>query len=149
MENLINENSPANSNDMTSQEIYVISYNSRGFNEMKQSFTRFLTSDKVVGNKIPILCNQENFLLRGNFHKILKAIPGFHVFINLNKGRPKGGMFIAVPDSLKNNVADASPGHWRIQAITIDLGSTKTLLINTYFPCDSGQLTGGNVEEAF
>jgi exonuclease III len=132
----------------------LISYNSRGFSEMNQNFMKTLTSDQVIGDKIPILCNQENFILRGNFYKILQAMTGFHVIFNpavknsLDRGRPKGGMFIAIPDEMKNQVVDVSPGHWRIQAVVIKSAKSKTLLINIYFPCDSGGHAGGNLEEA-
>ena len=78
-----------------------MSYNSRGFSATTESFIRNLVSPVTVGNKIPILCNQENFLLRDNSYKLVKALPGFHLVINqaikstLDSGRPRGGMFIA------------------------------------------------------
>ena len=103
----------------------IISYNSRGFSTMHQDFIKTLTSDKIVGDKLPILCNQENFILRGNFYKLRKACPDSHFVFNaalkstLDKGRPKGGMFIAVPNSIKSQVSDVSPGHWRVQAVII------------------------------
>ena len=137
-ENIVND-----LRDQTTHPVCVISYNSRGFSDIQQNFIKTLVSGQTVGNKLPILCNQENFVLRGNFYKILQTLPGFHVIINpavknsLDRGRPKGGMFIAVPDSIKGQVADVSPGHWRVQAITISSTSSCTLLINTYFPCDT------------
>ena len=137
----------------TTQQACVISYNSRGFSGMQQEFIKTLVSGQTVGDKIPILCNQENFILRGNFYKILQTLPGFHLFINpavktsLDRGRPKGGMFIAVPNSIKSQVTDVSPGHWRVQAVTISSSSSCTLLINTYFPCDSRQAED-NLHEA-
>ena len=48
-------------------------------------------------------------------------------------------MFIAVPNTIRGQVTDISPGHWRVQAINISSSSSNTLLINTYFPCDSRQ----------
>ena len=63
-----------------------------------------------------------------------------------NTGKPKGGLFIAIPDSIKNLIKDVSPGHWRLQAVIISSPSSKTLLINSYFPTDS---RNENVEEAF
>ena len=110
---------------------------------MHQEFMKTLLSDQVTGDKLPILCNQENFILRGNFYKNLQAFPDFHIFINpavktnLDGGRPRGGMFIAVPDSLKSQITYISPGHWKVQALVIKSSSSKTLLINCYFPCDS------------
>ena len=46
-------------------------------------------------------------------------------------------MFIAVPNSIKSQVIDISPGHWRVQAVVIESTASRTLLLNTYFPCDS------------
>ena len=123
-------------------KVSFISYNSRGFNEFKQDFMRFLLNSSVSSSQIPILCNQENFILRDNSYKLRKAFPGFHLLINpavkksLNTGRPSNGMFIAIPDSIKNNVEDVSPGFWRVQAATLSFQSSKLLLINTYFPTD-------------
>ena len=104
-----------------------MSYNSRGFSTMTASFIRYLVSKSVVGNKIPILCNQENFILRDNSYKLVQALPGFHLVINpavkitQDTGRPKNGMFIAFPNSIKSNISDVSPGFWRVQAIKIKL----------------------------
>ena len=101
-----------------------------------------MTSESVVGNKIPILCNQENFILRGNSYKINQALPDYFAIIKpavkkaLDKGRPRNGMFVAVPDKFKNVVSDVSPDFWRLQAIKVQCGSTNFLLINSYFPVD-------------
>ena len=90
---------------------------------------KFLLSDSATANNIPILYNQENFILRDNSYKLRKAFPGFHVLINpalknqLNSGRPRNGMFIAFPDSIKNNVEDVSPGYWRVQAAKISFNT--------------------------
>ena len=108
-----------------STELCVLSYNSRGFGALKQTFCNFLSSSSVVGNKIPILCNQENFILRANSYKINQALPSSSLIIKpADKsshctGRPRGGMFIAVPDFFKNNIQDVSPAHWRLQAALI------------------------------
>ena len=120
---------------------------------MAQDFIRSLSSDQVIGNKLPIICNQENFMLKANAYKILQTMSDFHVFINpavknsLDRGRPRGGMFIAVPDCIKSQVSDVSPGHWRVQAVTISSSDSVTLLLNTYFPCDNARPGGGNLEE--
>ena len=120
----------------------VYSYNSRGFGKNKQEFCEYLVSESVAGNKIPILCNQENFILKGNSYKISQSIPGFHFIINpavketQDKGRAKNGMFIAFPESIKNRVQDVSPGNWRIQAAIIKCSTSNILIINSYFPVD-------------
>ena len=99
-------------------------------------------SRNTVGNRKPILCNQENFILRGNSYKINQSLPGFYCLINPavkethDKGRAKNGMFIAVPNSMKSCIEDVSPGYWRLQAIIIKNGNSRLLLINSYFPTD-------------
>ena len=103
-----------------------------------------LLSNQVTGDKIPILCNQENFIMRENAYKIRQAFPrNIQVLINpankkdLDQGRPSNGMFIAYPDNIKNQVVDVSPGHWRLQAVKIKFKTSSVLLINSYFPTDS------------
>ena len=124
------------------KEVCFISYNSRGFSDLKTTVIQELVSPSVVGNKIPILCNQENFLLRDNSYKLVKALPGYQLVINPavknshDTGRPKNGMFIAFPQVIKSSVSDVSPGFWRIQAIKITSVRSTILLINSYFPTD-------------
>ena len=123
-------------------KVCFFSYNSRGFSDLKQDFMRFLLTDSASDSSFPILCNQENFILRDNSYKIRKAFPGFHLLINpavktnINTGRPSNGMFIAFPNNIKNNVEDVSPGFWRIQAAKFSFQSSTLLLVNTYFPTD-------------
>ena len=123
-------------------KVCILSYNSRGFSDMKTDFIRLLLSDTVTGDKVQILCNQENFILRENSYKIKQALPNFQVVVNpaikkdLSQGRPSNGMFIAFPDNIKNQVTDVSPGHWRLQAVKIKLLTSSLLLINSYFPTD-------------
>ena len=124
----------------------LISYNSRGFSKQKDEFCNFLLTPCFNGNKLTILCNQENFVLKGNSYKIRKALPGFFTMIkpavktSHDKGRPEGGLFIAVPDYIKNEVKDVSPSFWRIQAMIITIKSSRILLINSYFPTDPGSV---------
>ena len=129
-----------------------ISYNSRGFGPLKTNLIRQLASREVVGNKIPIISIQESFILRENSYKIFKALPGFQILINpavknnLGLGRPKNGMFIAFPNSIKKSVEDVSPGHWRIQAVKIKFQHSTMLLINSYFPTDTVRPDGDENE---
>ena len=96
-----------------------------------------------IVEKIPIICNQENFILKANLFKVDNALPGYKVFKNpaekvcSDYGRPRNGMFIAIPPSLKDNALDLSPNFWRLQALVISFRSVKLLLINSYFPTDS------------
>ena len=127
----------------SSLDICVISYNSRGFGIEKQEFCKYLVSEQFSGNRIPILCNQENFILKGNCYKILKSIPGFSFIIKpavkqaQDKGRAKNGMFIAFPDPIKSQIEDVSPTFWRIQAAILKSSNSNLLIINSYFPVDS------------
>ena len=117
--------------------------NSRGFSDEKKRFCNFLLSNEFVGNKIPILVNQENFVLRGNCYKIRQALPQHHTLIKpavketFDHGRGKNGMFIAVPKYLSKNIEDISPLHWRIQAAILTCGKSKVLIVNAYFPVDN------------
>ena len=45
-------------------------------------------------------------------------------------------MFICVPDHLKNNVTDVSPGHWRIKAVILKNYDKKILIVILYLPVD-------------
>ena len=114
----------------------ILSYNSRGFNEIKIDFMNFLLKKELVGARTPILCNQENFMLRENAYKLKNAFPDHQLIINpaikkdLTHGRPSNGMFIAFPVSIRDQVTDVSPGFWRLQAVKIKSKSSTLLLIN-------------------
>ena len=124
------------------KQICIISWNSRGSSELKLEYMKKLVSLETVGKKIPILCNQENFILKANSYRLSQAIPGFQFIINpaiketQDHGRPKNGMFICIPDVYSSCVEDISPGHWRVQAVILSDNSSRTLLINSYFPFD-------------
>ena len=110
-------------------------------------FLQQLVFPGVVGNKIPIICNQENFIIKSNSYRIFQAVPGFNFFVKpavkdiQDRGRPKNGMFIGIPDSIRQFVKDVSPNHWQVQAVIVELKSSKTLLINSYFPTDYRETT--------
>ena len=128
--------------DNTNTKVCIFSYNSRGLSDINKNFMKLLVSDEVTGGKIPILCNQENFQLRDNTYRLNQVLPGFKLIIkpaikkDLSSGRPSNGMFIAFPDSTKNQVTDVSPDFWRVQAVQIQFKSSTLLLINSYFPTD-------------
>ena len=130
-----------------------MSYNSRGFSDQKINFIRHLMSSAVVGFKIPILCLQEHFILKGNSYKIKQSLPECHVAIKpaikevLDKGRPRNGMAIVLPESFKNSVIDVSPHYWRVQAVQISCQTTKLLLINSYFPNDEFKTNVADIGE--
>ena len=50
-------------------------------------------------------------------------------------------MFIGIPDSIRQFVKDVSLNHWQVQAVIVELKSSKTLLINSYFPTDYRETT--------
>ena len=124
------------------EKICVFSWNSRGFGQEKQIFAKTLVS-VIAGQKMPILCNQENFLLKGNMYKVLQALPGFQVILkpavknSHDSGRPKNGMFVAIPLRIQGQICDISPEFYRVQAIKIKFKTSSCLLINSYLPCDS------------
>ena len=116
--------------------LWKFSYNSRGFNITKQDAIQTLLS--ISGNSLPIICNQENFLLEANEYKIRQCLLDHHILFKpaikegLN-GRPKNGMFIAVPSCLKEKVEDVSPPSLRIQSALIETQLIWTGDINADF----------------
>ena len=122
-------------------KICLVSYNSRGFGVEKQDFMKELIN-VFCQDKLTILCNQENFLLRSNTYRIQQTFPQHQLFIKPavsnghDRGRAKNGMFIAVPECLKNNIEDISPDCYRVQALKIKSKTSCFLLVNFYFPCD-------------
>ena len=108
----------------------MYSYNSRGFDQIKQKFCmELLNKDE---DYFPVLCNQENFVLKGNAHIIKNAMIDYHVMIKPATkmhcdGRPVNGMFTAVPLSLRNRAKDVSPNHDRIQAILLETNDGITM----------------------
>ena len=54
------------------KSICIFSYNSRGFTEDKQDICKLLMTN--TDNYYLILCNQENFLLKGNNYKVSQCL---------------------------------------------------------------------------
>lgn len=120
-------------------KLCIFSYNSRGFHESKQKVCQDLLT--VTGDKIPILCNQENFILKSNKYRIKQALRNFHIYFKAAtkdglSGRPKNGMFIAVPEVLTSATEDVSPPSSRVQAVVVKLKEKRLLIVNVYFPTD-------------
>ena len=129
----------SNNSNPERKDFCIFSYNSRGFHDGNQSICKNLLT--IAGNKIPIICNQENFLLKANKFKIEQCLPDHHIYFNpANKekltGRPKNGMFIAIPKYLKANVVDVSSSSSRLQAVILKTGYRNMLILNTCFPQD-------------
>ena len=111
--------------------------NHRGFHDGNQLICKELLT--IAGNKIPIICNQENFLLKANKFKVEQCLPDYHIyFIPANKekltGRPSNGMFIAIPKYLKSKVTEVSSLSSRLQAVILKTECRNMLIMNTYFP---------------
>ena len=68
------------------------------------------------------------------------------VKVDHDTGRPKNGIFIAFPLSIKNCATDVSPKFWRVQAVTFKFGDSTTLLINSYFPTDTRRANTHSIE---
>ena len=88
-----------------------------------------------------IILNQENFLLRNNGYLAKNALPQHHLIIKPAskaglEGRPKNGMFIAVPSLMKEFAKEMIVSSDRLQCVIVELKSCKMLLINSYFPTD-------------
>ena len=138
---VFNNFSMATTNSVKSKNLTVYSYNSRGFSMEKQDVCKNLVNSKNVSNCIPILCNQENFLLKSNGYLIEQALTGFDILFkpavkHCLEGRPKNGMFIAIPSELKRKTKEIPILNPRLQAATIDIGNRVILILNVYFPQD-------------
>ena len=118
----------------------IFSYNSRGFGEDKKDLRRTLMMDS--GNYLPILCNQENFLLHGNRYKVQQCLPKSRIFFKkaekdgLHNGRAKNRMFIAIPMEFKKFAKEVNTFNWRTQALPLTFPENKIMIINSYFPTD-------------
>ena len=133
------ESNKKNNSHKITENIRIYSFNSRGFDEIKQKVCMdILNSDD---DHTTILCNQENFVLKGNGHLIKRALPNYRLYIKPATkthfdGRPVNGMFVAVPKDLGNKARDVSPSHNRIQAVRLETDDGVTMIINAYFPPD-------------
>ena len=58
------------------KNLCIYSCNSRGFHSNKQDILKTLLS--VSGDSLPVICNQENFLLKANRFIIEKCLPDHH-----------------------------------------------------------------------
>ena len=120
-------------------KLCIFSYNSRGWGSQQQKMCQNMS--KFCGDKIPVICNQENFILRNNSYMINKALPDYQIIFkpaikdNLDKGRPMNGMFTAIPSTLKELITDVSPPNFRLQAVKIK-STVDILVISSYFPVD-------------
>ena len=77
--------------------------------------------------------------MENNFCFINPAVKSAH-----DNGRPKNGMFISIPNILREKTKDVSPGHWRIQAVKISFDDQRILIINSYFPVDKRTVNFNN-----
>ena len=126
-------------NKIPKDSICVFSFNSRGFSDDKQDICRLLFTEAKT--YYPVICNQENFLLKGNMYKINQCLPNARILMkpaikSSEDGRPKNGMFIAIHKDIGTYVEDVSPTHWRIQAVLLTTPGNRLLIINSYFPTD-------------
>ena len=125
----------------------IISYNSRGFGNCKKEFVKDLVN--IAGCQASI-CNQENFVLKKNAYMVTQTLPHHKIIFKEAvksgfDGRPKNGMFIAIPKNLKTDaIKDVSPESYRIQSVTVKVGTYKFLLLNTYFPTNQNADTNNS-----
>ena len=128
----------ATTNNVTSKSLIVYSYNSRGFSLEKQDVCKSLVNSKNNSDCIPILCNQENFLLKSNGYLIEQALDGFEILFkpatkpNL-EGRPINGMFIAVSSELKKNTREMPLLNPRLKPATLGIVNEVILILMCAF----------------
>ena len=121
---------------LDTEDLCVISYNSRGFDGSKKDFIKLLAA---IGGCSTVICNQENFLLKNNEYMAKQILPEHHLFCKPAvkegfDGRPKNGMFVAVPLNLREKTKDISPSSDRVQCVVIKDHLCSILILNTYFP---------------
>ena len=103
------------SNRYVKKDLCIFSYNSRGFSEDKQEVCRRLMTETV--KYFLILCNQENFLLKGNSYKVKQCLPDSKIVFKkaeklMLEGRPRNGMFIAIPIGIAQHVVEILTNRW-------------------------------------
>ena len=90
---------------MTDEQVCIFSYNFRGFNDCKKDFVKRLIN---INGCQAMICNLENFILKKNAYVIEQTLPDCKIFFKEAikdglEGRPKNGMFIALPKCLKTD----------------------------------------------
>ena len=85
------------------RDLCIYSYNSRAFDSTKQDILKTLLS--ISGDSLPVICNQENFLLKANGFITEKCLPDHHIFFKpATKNVLTNGLFIVAPICLKKSV---------------------------------------------
>ena len=107
----------------------------------------------LTGDKIPILCIQEHFLLRNSLRKLTSFFKQSSVLakpaykgIEQMQGRAKGGLAMIVPKNMRKNAKIIKCESWRLQPIIFNLQNKKYLIVNVYFPTDNKTLNGDCLE---
>ena len=86
-------------------KISIFSYNSRGFSANSAIVCNILSS--LYNDRIPIILNHENFILKGNSYKISEALPGSNIIFKLAEPPPPPHATIeqkAFTDLISNNL---------------------------------------------
>ena len=116
----------------------IFSYNSRGFSNEKNDLCKTLMIHSE--NYVPILCSILYSLPCSKKFPWLQCLHNTRIFFRkaikdaLNNGRPKNGMFIAVPKKFKGCAKEIPTNHWRLQAVTLIIPNNRILILNSYFP---------------
>ena len=127
---------------MGTSAFHLSSYNIRGLSVNNIQVVNDII-EKFGEDKL-IMGIQEHFQVRKNLRKISNSFSNMAVIARgayksptiVNNGRPKGGNAILVPKSIRSSVGIVECRSWRIQAITIVIGTKKFLIFNLYLPCD-------------
>ena len=137
---------------MDATTINILSYNSRGTNDnSKNTIDELLDSH---GSENSVLCVQEHFLMHKNIRKLSNQFTNITVIAKgamkssarVEIGRAKGALAILLPKWMRSKTSLVECENWRLQAIIINMGSKKHLLVNVYLPVDS-QVIGDSCEK--
>ena len=134
---------------MDSSSFFISSYHIRGLSSNNIKVVNDIIEE--YGEDKIVIGIQEHFQLKKNLRKInnsfqrmaIIAKEAFKQNTGVNNGRPRGGIAILVPKSLRSSVGVINCRSWRIQGITMVVGTLKYLVNNVYLPND---MRGGHAK---
>ena len=135
-------------NNQPDTSMRVVSYNCRGLSDNRVNVIRELLSC----NKIVFL--QEHWQFEDQLHKLnisdthaSRAISGMNAGLQIQLGRPFGGVAILWDKRLNNYIQTVDTGSKRIAPILYTRNVYTLLFITAYIPCDTGTCDITKVDE--
>ena len=127
---------------MAGSAFFISSYNIRGLSSNNVSVVNGIIDNYKEDNIVMGI--QEHFQMRKNLRKLHNSFPNMSVLAKaafkpdsiINNSRPRGGLAILIPKFLRSSIGLINNRSWRIQSITMVVGTIKYLVINLYLPCD-------------